>query len=123
MFDDELPDPIPLTAGDLGKPPRWPPTAVGLLTPPPPSREPRAKGYVTVSRTRMVAIALLGGLFVAGGPAAAALSESIAGLIVGSSSVLVGGSLWFRLARTLRNMQVVDGEMRYAGSLHRRRAA
>jgi hypothetical protein len=123
MFDDEPFDPTPLTAGDLGKPPRWPPTAIGLLTPPPPSREPRAKGYFTISRTRMVAVALLGGLFVAGGPAAVALSESIAGLIVGSSSVLIGGSLWYRLARALRNMQVVDGEVRYVGPKHRRRAA
>jgi hypothetical protein len=121
--DDSSWAPMPQTSGDLGKPPRLPPTAVGLLTPPPPAREPRAKRYFTLSRTRIVATVMLGGLFVAAGPVAAALTESLVGLFAGSTSVIIGGSVWYRIARTLRNVRFIAGEARYVGSVQERRAA
>jgi hypothetical protein len=48
-------DPVPESCGLLEKPPRVPPTAIGVATPPPPDRYPRRLGP-----TRRIALAFLG---------------------------------------------------------------
>jgi hypothetical protein len=48
-------DPVPESCGLLDDPPRVPPTAIGVATPPPPDRYPRRLGA-----TRRIALAFLG---------------------------------------------------------------
>lgn len=113
------------TAGSMGKPPRLPPTAVGLLTPPPPpGRDPRTSRYSLRSRTRLIAVAMLGVLFVVAGPVVALVIPSAVGAIVGGGSVLVGGSVWWRLARgNARSMLALGSARRHRGPDADRRAA
>jgi hypothetical protein len=90
--------PEPESAGHLRPPPRLPPTAVGLLTPPPPGGSGARPGR-RLSPAHVAVLAAMGGLFVAAGPVVAMSVEPVIGMILGGGSVLVGGSVWYRLAR------------------------
>ena len=116
-------EPEPEPAGALTPPPRVPPTAVGLMTPPPPPHHHRARRTGELRRTRVVALGLLGGIFVAAGPVAAAAVESVVGVAIGSGCVLIGGSVWYRLAGALRTARVLSKISMVSGSGARRRAA
>lgn len=123
MFDDDR-HPAPEISGAMGPPPRVPPTAVGVLTPPPPPRHSRPDIHARASRTRIVAVAMLGALLVTLGPVVAATADGAMAAVLGSSSVLAGGSVWWRLVRSLRGARVVGG-VRHGTDrrLGRRRAA
>ena len=41
---DDIGTPLPEERGDLEPPKRWPPTAIGVATPPPPPRHVRSRG-------------------------------------------------------------------------------
>jgi len=95
-------EPTPEPSGSLQPPRRRPPTAVGVLTPPPPPWRGRPGTYRSETNTRLVALGGLGLLFVMAGPALAVGFESIAMAVAGGTSVLIGGSLWWRMARVVR---------------------
>ncbi len=90
MTDEWAPTPEP--AGDLNPPRRRPPTAVGVLTPPPPHR-PRRSAYRQPSLRRRLGQAFLGASTTFAGVAAVSIASHPAVLLAGSLIALMGARL------------------------------
>ncbi|MBX3175314.1 MAG: hypothetical protein KF709_12945 [Gemmatimonadaceae bacterium] len=90
MTDEWAPEPEP--AGNLQPPRRNPPTAVGVLTPPPPHRPQRTR-YRASSLRRRLAQAFLGASGAFAGIAAASIATHPVAVAAGSLLALAGARL------------------------------
>src|SRR5688572_14386587 len=86
MHDDHAPRPEPW--GDLVPPNRRPPTAVGVMTPPPPRRPERAPAAMPLRRR--LALAFLGFACVSTGAVIAVATTGPVGFGIGATIALMG---------------------------------
>lgn len=109
----------PQTSGRLGPPRRHPPTAVGVLTPPPPPRPSRGAVYRSSLRVRL-AQGFVGVLAVAVGSGVSAVGTGLAATVVGAAIALAGAPLLFASVRARRRLSLRRGAPR---AIDGRRAA
>ena len=112
-FEDWTPPTDP--KGSLEPPKRRPPTAVGVMTPPPPRRPSRPARLRGMSGTRAVALGFLSVLCLVAGPVIAATGDGVLIALAGTGSALFGGRIAWRLAHVRRAPRVEPQKRASAG--------
>lgn len=115
---DEERTPAPLPWGGLEPPDRRPPTAIGVMTPPPPSRP--SVSHRALNLRRRLALGFVGATAIATGILVAAVTVGPIGFGIGSVVALLGGPFLSAAVRTTPRTTPV---VRLAARRNRRRAA
>lgn len=116
MGEDRTPTPEPW--GGLEPPDRRPPTAIGVMTPPPPRRP--SEPYRASDLRRRLALGFVGVTVIATGVGVAAVAVGPLGFAIGSAFALLGSPLLHAAVRVPRRSTPV---VRLGGRRDGRKAA